>query len=48
MSDHKRRIKQLEQSNQGKDKPIVIVDWDPDPKPPKPGEIVVTWPEDEK
>lgn len=45
MSDIKRRIDRLERDT-GNGRPVVVVNWDSDPKPPEPGVIVVTWEDD--
>jgi hypothetical protein len=39
----KKRLDDLERKLKTKQPVKVVVDWDPNPGPPKPGEIVITW-----
>ena len=43
-----KRLKELEREVQPKEIRKVVVDWDPDPKPAKPGETIIEWPKEEK
>ena len=38
-----KRISDLEKKVQPKDETKIVIVWDRDPPPPKPGEVVITW-----
>ena len=40
-------IHDLEKATRPKDEIRIIVNWDENPDPPKPGEVVITWTEDD-
>ena len=40
-----KRLKELEREVQPKEPDKISVDWDPDPKPAKPGETIIEWDE---
>ena len=42
-----KRLRDLEKKIQPKDEPKIIIVWDRDPEPAKPGETVIEWDDDD-
>jgi hypothetical protein len=38
-----KKLGDLERAVKPKGAPRIVVNWDPEPPPPKPGEIVINW-----